>query len=1158
MSVFFELFKNEDSFSSLIDSFNGNTVISALGIDKDAYSLFAGSLASQTKKKLLFVLPYESDAKALYNRFSCKGKRAAFLPARDFELIFADAVSRDFSLMRLDVLKNVTLGDLDVIFTSVEALLQQTLPKSEFERTFITLKTGEEYKISDLTDKLLSLGYKRFDQVEGEGQFSVRGGIADIFVSGEKEPFRVEFFADEIDDIRCFDVISQRRSKNSVKKIDIFSAKETYFSADSLEKIKERLSEEKNGEDPEFALDSLNRLELSLPLAFDVFYPLVYKKSTFIDYLSDFTFVLFNPSELKLRLENAENLINESFVSFTENKKCRSFTKDPRFYGDFSLLIDAAEKNGAVLLEPFFEADPVIRSQKQFNFSVFSQSFFEFNFELLKSRIDSLTEKNYKIIFLLENSVSAKSFYETVLQNGYNAFLILKEKISFGDLKEGCIYIINKDLYPEAFGLSLDFKSIRTALFSPKSKKTKNKTKSDAKDKTRQKIISYAELKIGDYVVHNHHGIGIFAGIEQIGKNGTKSDYIKIKFAGTDVLFVPCNSLDNISKYIGSENNSVKLNKLGGFEWQKTKQKTKENVKSIARELIKLYSERRSAKGFAFSRDNSLMREFENEFEYTETQSQLIAIKEIKEDMQKPYPMERLLCGDVGFGKTEVAMRAAFKCVNDSKQVAVLAPTTILAWQHYQTFCERFKNFPVKIDLLCRLVNGKAQKQTLKELKEGKTDIIIGTHRLLQDDVSFSDLGLLIVDEEQRFGVSHKEKLKKTAVNVDSLSLSATPIPRTMSLSLSSIIDMSTLEDVPGERFPVQSFVLQYDFDLLADAMQKEMDRGGVTFYLLNNTSLLDETAAKIQKRLPDARIETAHGKMDKEHLLSIWKDLTLGNVDILVCTTIIETGIDLHSANTLIIENADHFGLSQLHQIRGRVGRSDKRAYAYFTYKKDKVVNETAEKRLNAIRQYTEFCSGFKLALVDLEIRGAGNLLDKEQHGHLNNVGYDMYMKLLSDAILYEKGEKEDETRDCSVDLLVSAYFDSAYIREERTRMEFYKKIASAENDEEAEEVESEITDRFGAMPKPSKNLFLISKIRRTAKACGIDRIVQDGEHVKFFCSRNEKVLHLLNDKYFFVLKFFAYKPPFYELLINKDKVLSETQAFLDDFFNAIKEDKK
>ena len=622
--------------------------------------------------------------------------------------------------------------------------------------------------------------------------------------------------------------------------------------------------------------------------------------------------------------------------------------------------------------------------------------------------------------------------------------------------------------------------------------------------------MSYADLSVGDYVVHESHGIGRYLGITTMEVDGVTRDYVTIQYAGSDRLFMPVEKLDKVSKYIGAraDDDTLRLSKFGGAEWGKTKAKTKASLKNIAKELIKLYAERMRRPGFAFPKDDDFQRDFESAFEYEETSAQLDATEDIKEDMEKPRPMDRLLCGDVGYGKTEVALRAAYKAIVAGKQVALLVPTTILALQHYQTATSRMRAFAVNVEMLSRFRTDKQQKKIIADIARGDIDLIIGTHRLLSNDIKFSDLGLLIVDEEQRFGVAQKEKIKQAAGTVDVLSLSATPIPRTLNMAMTGIRDISVLDEAPGDRMPVQTYVLEHDDIIIMDAIKRELRRGGQVFYLHNTVETIDGVAAKIAKEIPEATVVTAHGKMDKERLEAIWADMTAGKIDVLVCTTIIETGVDVPNANTLIVDSAHRMGLSQLHQLRGRVGRSSRRAYAYFTYPRGRALSEIAEKRLEAIREYAEFGAGFRIALRDLEIRGAGSILGAEQHGHLDDVGYDMYVKLLNEAVLEEKGEKPAERTECTVTISQDAYLPASYVPSGAQRMALYKRIAHITSQQDADELYDELLDRYGEPPAATGTLLDIALLRHRAEQCGITAVTQSGGDIRIVPSEFDPLI--------------------------------------------------
>ena len=728
------------------------------------------------------------------------------------------------------------------------------------------------------------------------------------------------------------------------------------------------------------------------------------------------------------------------------------------------------------------------------------------NFKLLCEDLTAYMRSHHRIAVIAENEAAARNLAEMLDEEGFDSVIASPET---AELEDGIVTIIWREylfgyelMVPKIAILSTNPDGRTGAISGAALRSRRQKSASEkAKKKTAKTILSYNDLEVGDVVVHETYGIGRYTGIENLTTAGVSRDYIGIQYAGSDKLFIPVEKLDMVSKYIGAhaDDGTVKLSRLGTDYWGKTKARTRAMVKEMAKELITLYAERMRRPGFAFAEDDDFQQDFEAAFEYEETDGQLAAIADIKADMQRPTPMDRLLCGDVGYGKTEVAVRAAFKAVISGKQVAVLVPTTILALQHYQTFTRRMRAFSVNVDMISRFKTPREQEQTLRRLERGDVDVVVGTHRLLGKDVKFRDLGLLIVDEEQRFGVAQKEKLKQLCGNIDVLTLSATPIPRTLNMAMGGIRDISILDEAPVDRLPVQTYVLEHDDMIIHEAIRKELRRGGQVFYLHNVVDTIDQVASSIRAAIPDARVVVAHGKMDKETLEDIWEQMLVGEIDILVCTTIIETGVDVPNANTLIVDGADRLGLSQLHQLRGRVGRSSRRAYAYFTYRPGKAITEIAEKRLGAIREYAEFGAGFRIALRDMEIRGTGNLLGSEQHGHMEAVGYDLYIKLLNDAVLEERGEKPPEKKECTVTVAVSAFLPESYVRYSAQRMALYKRIALIRNREDMDDMIDELADRYGDLPKPALNLLHIALARALGEACGVTSIRQDGHAVYF-----------------------------------------------------------
>ena len=768
---------------------------------------------------------------------------------------------------------------------------------------------------------------------------------------------------------------------------------------------------------------------------------------------------------------------------FEDGVLCRGFD---RFTLTFNECIDIFNAHGTIVLENFVHGSIPINLSEIISFSSKQLNRWNGSYKQLAEDLNGLFTPQSRGVILSGTDKSAKNLCDSLRNDGFPAQLC----DSLDDAKAGAIYVLTGALSAgfEFPGEKFFLITYGQTAYVPEKKKHK-------KPKNGQEIYSLSELSVGDYVVHSVHGIGVFGGIRKIDTHGITKDYIKIDYAKGDVLYVPVTQLDMVAKYIGPrENSSVKLSRLGSQDWQKAKARVKTSVKDIAKELIALYSARMKAKGYAFSGDNEWQRDFEASFEYEETPDQLRCCEEIKHDMERTAPMDRLLCGDVGFGKTEVALRAAFKCVADSKQCALLCPTTILAWQHYQTVTKRFEGYPIRVELLSRFRTPKQQKEILNKLKRGEIDMIIGTHRLVQKDVEFRDLGLAIIDEEQRFGVAQKERFKELCKNVDVLTLSATPIPRTLNMAMSGLRDMSVIEEAPQNRQPVQTYVLEHDDAVINEAIRRELRRGGQVFYLHNNVETIESKANKILEAIPEAKIAIGHGKMKESELSEVWRKMLEQEVDVLVCTTIIETGVDLPNANTLIIENADCMGLSQLHQLRGRVGRSSRRAYAYFTFRRSKVLTEIQQKRLAAIREFTEFGSGFKIAMRDLELRGAGNIMGAQQHGHMESVGYDMYLKLLGEAVSEERGETpETKDLDCLIDISVDAHIPESYVESLTLRLDVYRRIADIRNVEDSNDVKDELRDRFGEIPQSVQGLIDIALIRNKANSMGIYEIRQN-----------------------------------------------------------------
>lgn len=1059
---------------------------------------FIASLSAQLGKNGLVVVPDEAAAARLaedVNRMAGEGTAIIF-PSRELCYYEVEGASREYEHARLAVLGRLAAGDARLVVASAQAALQFTMPPDVLKERTMTLHAGGEYSIDDLTAFLVAAGYTRADQVDGVCQFSRRGGLLDFFPPHMPDPFRVEFWGDEIDTISTFKLDTQRRV-DTVKSVSITPASEV--SAGSAEKLARLLRTAMKGlagTRGKLAKEKLNaeieRIEGGvLPSSQDRYLPLIYPEPAAVfDYLDDGILYLCDTGNCRETLKNAAAQQAEDVKLLLDEGVL--FKGCSRFSGDFVDLQRRAAESNTLLLDTFVRSVGDIPLRDMFEVSAVQLSSWSGEYAALKETLGDYLERQYCVIVFAGTLRAAAALAEDLAKEGIRA--VESERI--GPLTPATVYVVGQSM-----SAGMEYPGLKLAIFS-QSKSVTQSARKKPRHKEGKRLRDISDLVPGDHIVHAAHGIGVFKGIVKREIQGITKDYIQIQYAGTDMLFVPVTQLDLVTKYIGGrEDAAVRLNKLNSAEWQKTRARVKKAVAEMAKELIALYAKRNHAKGHAFSPDTDWQNDFERRFPYDETEDQLRCIEEIKRDMESPAPMDRLLCGDVGFGKTEVALRAAFKCMMDGKQCALLCPTTILAWQHFQTVQRRMEGFPVKIDLLSRFRSPKEQKQILSELRRGEVDMIIGTHRLVQDDVSFKDLGLCIIDEEQRFGVRHKEKFKEMRSEVDVLNLSATPIPRTLNMAMSGIRDMSVLEEAPQDRHPVQTYVIEHDWGILAQAVEREMRRGGQVFYLHNRVESIHSCAAKLVELIPGVRVTVAHGKMSEEELSRVWQQLLDYEIDILVCTTIIETGVDVPNCNTLIIEDADRMGLSQLYQIRGRVGRSSRRAYAYFTFRQDKELSDVASKRLSAIREFTAFGSGFRIAMRDLEIRGAGNILGAQQHGHMESVGYDMYIKLLSEAIAEEKGETVQRTAEaCMVDVRVGAHIPETYIDNLAQRIDIYKKIAAIQTEEDALDLTDELIDRFGEPPEAVKGLVDVALVRGAASAMGISEISQRGDAVLLY----------------------------------------------------------
>ena len=1071
----------------------------ATGLSGIHKATIINALVQDTNKTALLLAADEAEAQRICQDLTSMGLRSFIYPTRDFTFRNVESASREYEHQRIQVLSRILKHDCDVVVACMDAALQYTIPPNELEGRMIELKKGQTVSLEQVVQSLVRCGYVRAEQIDGTGQFAVRGGILDFFTPDAPYPVRIEFWGDEIDTIGLFDLESQRRTE-TVDAIMLATSVEVLVDnpselADKIEKHASSLRGKTAPKAKEILQMECDQLRNGRHFhCADKYITMLYDRTaTLLDYfsLNDTLVFVSEFHKGKERIRTTQWQWAEDVKEYLEEGVlCRGLDT---YSGDWIYIQSQLEKRSTVCLEAFVRGTYEVPVRTLLNITARQLSVWGGSIALLEEDLQAMQSSGLTCIVLGGTEKTASNIATDLKEKGLSVVYMpdmseIPDKgviITTGTLSAGMEF--------PAAGFGIITHGRHTGKAAAKKRKNKHA----------QELYSLSELTVGDYIVHASHGIGVFEGIHKINMQGVVKDYIKVRYAKKDTLYVPVTQLDLVSKYIGPrEDATVKLSKLGGQDWQKTKARVRSAVKDMAKELIRLYAQRMQAKGHAFSPDTEWQRDFEAHFEFEETEDQLRCIKEIKHDMELSSPMDRLLCGDVGFGKTEVALRAAFKCVSDSCQCALLVPTTILAWQHYQNISKRMEGFPVRIELLSRFRTPKQQEDILKRLKRGEIDMIVGTHRLVSKDVQFHNLGLLIVDEEQRFGVAQKERLKDSYKNVDVLTLSATPIPRTLNMALSGIRDMSVIEEAPHDRHPVQTYVLEHDQGIICDAIRRELRRGGQAYYLHNNVESIERVAASLQNQIPEAKVGFAHGKMTESELSEIWRKLLEQEIDVLVCTTIIETGVDVPNVNTLIIENADCMGLSQLHQIRGRVGRSSRRAYAYFTFTRNKILTEVAQKRLSAIREFTEFGSGFKIAMRDLEIRGAGNILGGEQHGHMETVGYDLYLKLLGEAVKMEKGELPSAPVDneCLVDMQVQAHIPERYIENLSQRLDIYRRIAGIKNQDDALDVLDELTDRFGKPPVSVQGLIDIALLRNMASQIGIFEVKQRDDYIMLY----------------------------------------------------------
>lgn len=1110
----------------------GPIAISGL-VDVEKLHVLAG-IFNETKRPMVLVTYNEIQARKLYQDLKKLIKQTYFFPKKEITSYDYVAQSKEIEYKRIDVLNKMYLAKQQkepiIIVTTIEAVMQKMIAKDTLYQNVIDFKVGKTYLLDGIKEKLVGLGYERSDLIENKGQFSIRGGIVDVGLS-EKIGVRIEFWGDEVDSIRFFQISSQR-STEMLKEITIFPAHELIVQdlSEAVKNIQEKYPEEiedieliKNGD----YISKINKY-------FNEFYE---NQASFLDYMSD-EYLLLLDEKSKIN-QRKTNIIEDN------NKLIASLVEKEKFVPEAIENISKFEYNFEEKQIIYLEQNDSIKNIQKYYFETREINFYNLQLDLLLADIVTYQKNKKKVVLLAGNEISAKKLCDILKENQIN----YKYEQEVENVKPGEIIVTIGGFSSgfENYDLNLIVISLQNNFEEP----VKRKKKLSSTFKDSEKIV-FADLKPGDIVVHQTHGIGQFIGVNTITADGVTKDYIKIKYRNDDILYVPTNSLDSVRKYIGGgDNSSPRLNKLGGKEWSATTSKVKKNLEAVAKDLIELYAKRQKIKGFSFSPDTPWQKQFEDSFPYTETDDQLRCIQDVKKDMEKPQPMDRLLCGDVGYGKTEVAIRAAFKAVMDQKQVAYLVPTTILANQQYEEFKTRMQEFAINVELLNRFKTKKEQDEIIKKLKLGEVDVVVGTHRLLSEDVNFKDLGLLIIDEEHRFGVKDKEKIKKLRTNIDVLTMTATPIPRTLHMSIVGVRDMSVIYEPPHNRKPVQTYVLEYDQEVITEAITKEIERGGQVFYLFNQVEGIEKKANEISMLVPEAKVGFAHGKMSGRELEEIMESFINHEINVLVCTTILESGIDIPNANTIIVENADRLGLAQLYQIRGRVGRSDKQAYAYVTYKRDKLLSEVADKRLKAIKEFTEFGSGFKIAMRDLEIRGAGSMLGEMQHGHMEQVGYDTYCKLLDEVIKEMQGIEVVEEQDVQIDLAVSSYIPDNFIENSSQKIEIYQNIALCRTEEELQNVIDEVIDRYGRLPKELENLIDIARIKQLARKANILKIAQRENGIVFYFVKEKikpEMVNTLITKYPMLVKFSNAVEPYVTLRIKENEdIIEKAKEFLN-----------
>lgn len=1061
----------------------------------------------------LVVFSNEEKAKKAYEEYLLFGEETYLYPARDLLFYYADIKGKTLTNRRMEVLRAIAEKKKEepvTVITTMDAFLDGIISPDEIQKNRIHITGEDTVDLTKLEQDLTALGYERESPIEAPGQFAVRGGIIDVFPLAEEMPVRIELWGDEIDSIRMFDAKSQRSIEN-ISEITIYPASENCFGNNGL--------------------------------------------VSFLKYFPENETLLFydEPHRLQETAETVEAEYTESLKNRADAGMKEEGEEELRVFQTKDIISEMNRYSG-IGLTTLESKCGLFKVRSVYTVQAKGVNPYNNSFELLTRDLKRLKRNGYRVVLLSGSRTRAKRLAEDLRDYDLSSFYSedMQREVKPGEIMAAYGYASEGYEYP-----MLKFVVISESDIFGRKKKKKKRKKYEG-----QRIQDFAELKPGDYVVHENHGIGVYKGIEKIEVEKIVKDYMKIVYAEGGVLYIPVAQMDLIQKYAGADAKKPRLNKLGTIQWGKTKSQVKKAVQIVAKDLVELYAVRQQSEGFVYGPDTVWQKEFEEMFPFEETDDQLQAIEDTKHDMESKKIMDRLICGDVGYGKTEIAIRAAFKAVQEGKQVVCLVPTTILAQQHYNTFVQRLKEFPVRIDLLCRFRSAAEQKKTIEDTKKGFVDILVGTHRVLSKDVVFKDLGLLIIDEEQRFGVTHKEKIKKLKENIDVLTLTATPIPRTLHMSLIGIRDMSVLEEAPNERMPIQTYVMEYNDEMVREAITRELARDGQVYYVYNRVNDIADVAGRIQSLVPDANVAFAHGQMKERELEDIMYDFINGDIDVLVSTTIIETGLDIPNANTMIIQDADRFGLSQLYQLRGRVGRSNRMAYAFLLYQRDKLLKEVAEKRLSAIREFTDLGSGIKIAMRDLEIRGAGNLLGEAQSGHMEAVGYDLYCKMLNEAVRQLKGGPEAETFTTLIDLNVDAYIPEYYIKNEYQKLDIYKRIAAIESEEELEDMTEELIDRFGDIPKKVQQLLVIASLKSLAHSVYVTAIEQKGEEIRFTMYEKAKIdpsgIPKFLDSYKNDLIFRAEEPPYFLYCRKGRNKKSNTENVLDTVRRILEDLKK